>query len=235
SLLSAILSFQFMNKGWLSFGFLRVDDSYWKGLCFLFAMSSVLLSFKNFFKSILLLFLTGRAYNFSFVFNGLAAYFRVRSDSLFLVNNKLYLLLFHMAVVSCYFPLIAGVYFFFPNLPYLNEALSLGFFLFLFDLNPFQDSEISFLLKATINDDATTKLSSYLRSKSLISLMHPFERGRDTPIYFLLTKIAVLWSGVVLFSIYVAVGFHFEGFLQTMRSGELIDRVAALGSSSYLV
>src|SRR5690606_13517643 len=75
----------------------------------------------------------------------------------------------------------------------------------------------------------------YLKSKSLISLLHPFERGRDASVYFLLTKIAALWSVVVLFSIYVAVGFHFDGFLATMRNGEFADRVAALGSSSYLV
>ncbi len=60
-IISAILSFQLVQKSWFSLAFLNIGGSFFFGLAYIFITSSLLLTFKNLFKCVLLLFLTGRA------------------------------------------------------------------------------------------------------------------------------------------------------------------------------
>ena len=235
TIIAAILSFQFANSQWLNLSFLRIDGSYVRGLLFSFFMASLLLSMKCFLKCLLLIFLTGRAYNFTFTFSGFAAYFSVKSDSLFLVSNRLYIVLFHLAVTLCYFPLLGATYFFFPNLPHMNESMGLCFVLFLFELDPFRESEISYLFRSFFNDDTLNKLSSYLREKPLLSMLHPFERNRDHSLYFFFTHVALLWSAAVSYTLYRSIAFHHSMLNTVLRSGPLYERAATLITATALL
>lgn len=235
TILSAILSFQLVQKSWFSLAFLNISDSYLIGLAYIFLTSSVLLSLKNLFKCLLLILLTGRAYNFSFVFNGFAFYFRTKSDSLFLVSNRLYLTLLHLTLILCYFPIIGGLYFFFPNLPYINETMSLGLLLFLFDLNPFQESEASHLLRSLFNDDTVTKLSNYLYKKPLFALVHPGERNRDYGLYLFYTQFSLIWSLAIIYTSLSAVFHHHATFVKTIRTASLDNRIAAFFAFTIVI
>jgi CRP-like cAMP-binding protein len=177
---------------------------------------------------LLLLFLTGRAYNFNLVFGPYAIYFKVKSDSLFLVSNRLYLFLFHAAVNLSVFPIIATAYFFLPNLPYMNEALSLSLLLFLFELNPFQESEVSHLVRSMFNDDTIEKMSLYMQQKPLLSLLHPSERNRDNTLYLFFTHFAVAWSAGLLYTFFSTLGFHYTGATQALKSASFSERLSAL-------
>ena len=227
-LIFAILSFQFFSSGWLNLPFLAPNGSYWHGLVFLFVAASILLSIKGVLKCFLLLLLTGRAYNFGFVFNWFAAYFRVRSDSLFLVGNKLYLTLFHTALALVYFPIVAFGYYLIPNLPAQSSAYALAFFLFLLELNPYQESEISDLFRSFFDDDTVNKLSHYFKPRPLFSLIHPFERNRDFNLYFFFTHFSLVWSGFILFLFARATEFHFGAMFSTLKHGAVLEREAVL-------
>ncbi len=233
-LIFSILSFQFFSPQWLSLSFLSVNGSYWRGLIYLFVAASILLSIKGLLKCLLLLLLTGRAYNFGFVFNWFAAYFRVRSDSLFLVNNRLYLTLFHATMALVYFPIVAFGYYLFPHIPAHGSAYSLALFLFLLELTPYQESEFNDLFRSYFEDDTVNKLSNYFKPRPLFSLVHPFERNRDYKLFFLFTLFALGWSGFVLFILSCATHVHFANMMRTLTHGTVLEREAVMISLSLL-
>lgn len=235
AIVGAILSLQHADHDWLSFHFLKTGGSYWSGILYVFFTSSILLTAKNLFKCLLLLFLTGRAYNFSLVFNGFALYFRVKSDSLFLVNDRLYLFLFHLATLTCFFPLIGSAHFFFPDLPHLKETMSLAFLLFLFDLNPFQESESQSILKSVFNDDTVNKLAKYLKGKSLLSILHPNERNRDHGLYTAYTYVSLAWACLIIYITTHTIQLQFGLLFANIKNGHTIERLSALATCSYLL
>lgn len=234
-LLTAILSLQRVDSTWLDFRFLSIENSYARGLLFLFLATSVLLSIKSFYKCLLLIFLTGRAYNFSLVFNGFSLYFRVKSDSLFLVNNKLFLALFYFSVTLCYFPIVLAADFFFPNWPHANEALGIAFLLFLLELNPFQDSESNYFIKTLFNDDTLSKTSSYFKNKSLLSILQPFDQHRAKATYMVYANFALIWAVVTFYSSLSAFSHHHSHIVASIKSGGVLESLAAILALSFIV
>lgn len=234
-ILSAIFSFQFFTSNWFQLPFLSLSDSYAQGILFTFFAGSFLLSAKGLLKCTLLLFLTGRAYNFGIAFNGLFLYLRTQSDSLFLISNRLYLFIYHLAVVLCYFPLIGLIYYLLPQLPYQSEAFSLAFILCFFDLHPFQDSELTFFVRSIFNDDTVNKLATYLKHNPIFSLVHPFERGREYNPYFFYTHVSLMWSLSALAISALSSRFHLDLLNNTLRTAHISDRLAAFLVVSTLV
>lgn len=233
-LVIAILSFQFFSPRWFTLPFMRLNNSYWLGLVALFVAGSILVSIKGILKCGSLLLLTGRAYNFGFAINWFGAYFRVQSDSLFLVSNRLYRVLFHLTMSLVYFPIVAASYAFFPHLPMRSTAYALAFFLFLLELNPYQESEISELFRSSFDDDTINKMSNYFKSRPLFSLVHPFERNRDFNLYFLFTYFSLIWSAIVIFCLSRALDLHFGNMLMTLKHGSFPERIGVLVFLSLL-
>lgn len=235
TIISAILCFQWASAKWFNLGFLQINGSFTSGLIFTFFMASALLTLKGLFKCLMLIFLTGRAYNFNFVFNGVAAFFGVKSDSLFLVSNRLYTVIFHFAVSLCYFPIVGSMYFFFPNLPNINETMSLSFILFLFELDPFRESEMSYMLRSFFNDDTLNKMSSYLREKSILSMAHPLERNRDHNLYLLFSHVALAWSAVLAITIFKSLNFHYPAMSVLLTTGSWGQKAGAIFTATILI
>jgi CRP-like cAMP-binding protein len=200
TILMAVLTLQTFHPSWLSFDFIKINGSYLKGLGFTIVWASLLLSAKHLFKCFMLLLLTGRVYNFGFVFSGLAFYFRVKSDSLFLVSHRLYLALFHSALALFYFPFIGFMTLLVPDMPYYNQAMNVATILFILSLNPFQESELSQLLRAILKSDNINKLSHYLNYRPLISLVHPLEGGQNPQAYWVYSQIALVWCCTVIYT-----------------------------------
>lgn len=235
SITIALFSLQRLNKESLSMIFLSINTSFLQGLFFLMIGTSILLSIKNIYKCLLLLLLTGRAYNFSFVFNGFSFYFKVQTDSLFLINNRFYLTLFHLATSLCYFPFVSAVYAFFPQLLYQNEAYSLATLLFLFSINPFQESEVSHLLRIYFNDDTLNKISSYMPHKSLFALINPNDRTRDNNLYFFFSHFAVLWTAIIIYCGYLSLHAHIPSLFAAIKTAQTYEKIAAILIVSLLL
>ncbi len=233
--IGAILSFQDFSKQWLTLEFLRVNASYLWGLGFLFVGSSILFSAKNILKCVLLLFLTGRAYNFGITFNGFACYFRVNSDSLFLITNRLFIFVFHIATTLCYFPLVSLFYFMFPAMPFQMEAYSLAVILALLEINPFQESEITQFFKSIFNDDTLNKISNYMPNRPLIAVVNPFDRSRQQSLFHVFSHYSTLWSVALFYLYYQAARFHFNSGLSATHDASAAERASALLSMSMMV
>lgn len=231
----AILSFQEIESGTLSLGFFRIENSYLFGLNFLIVGASVLLSLKNIFKAILLLFLTGRVYNVSLTFNGFALYVRATSDSLFLVTNRLFLIVFHAATVLCYFAFVFVLHAVWPTMPYVQEAYSLALILAFTEINPFQASEVATFFKSIFNDDNLNRISEYLRHRSLLSLASTHDRSNESGLFLSLIHYAFLWAIAATFILVKAISNHFEPLVTTLKSGLHFESFSALGCLSMLV
>jgi CRP-like cAMP-binding protein len=235
SIMASLLCLQLIKNSWFSFKFINLDGSYFSGALFIFLVSSFLLTAKNLFKCLLLILLTGRAYNFGFVFNGFSFYFRVKSDSLFLVSNKLYLALFHIAASVCYFGFVGVTYTLIPALPHLHEAMGLGLLLFLVDINPFQESEVSYMLKWLFNDDNVNRISNYLKNRPLFSLVHPLENNRDQSLYLFFTQISLAWCTAVFYSAGSSLVSLHDLFLNALRNPSWIEKIFSVMSTGALI
>lgn len=233
--ITALFSLQNITKESFSLNFLNVNSSFIDGLFFLVVGSSVLLSLKNFYKCLLLIFLTGRAYNFALAFNGFSFYFRVRNDSLFLVSNRFYLTLFYVATSLCYFSFVGLLYFLFPHLPYQNEVLSLAMLLFLFSINPFQESEASHLLRTYFNDDTLNKISSYLPHKSLIALINPSDHARNNNLYFYFSLFALAWTSIFAYCGYLTLHKYLSPIITTVKTAATLEKAAAVATIILLL
>ncbi len=235
SILTAILTINSFEWEWLILSFIYLDDSFITGGLFLFCGASILLSLKNFFKCFLLLFLTGRAYNFRICYSGIALYFRVKSDSLFLISNKLFLTLFHLAVVLSYFPIIGAMSFLFPEFPYYSQAMSLAVVLLLMDLNPFQESELAFLLKSFFNDDTISRISNFMKERPLLSLIHPFESNKDYNLYFFYAHFALAWGFVFSYVFIKGSIYHFEHLTASLKTASWNERLFTIAVATFII
>ncbi len=231
----AILSLQEIEPVAMSLGFFRIEHSYLYGLNFLIVGASLLLSLKNIFKAVLLLFLTGRVYNVSLTFNGFALYVRATSDSLFLVTNRLFLIVFHAATVLCYFAFVYLLHAVWPTMHYVQEAYSLALILAFSEINPFQASEVATFFKSIFNDDNLNRISEYLRHRSLLSLTSPHDRSHESGLFIALVHYAFLWAIAANVIIMKAIGYHFHPLVAALKSGLQFNSFSALGCLSMLV
>jgi CRP/FNR family transcriptional regulator, cyclic AMP receptor protein len=233
----AILSLQSFSLSWLQFNFFKIDESYAFGVAFIFICSSLLISAKNIIKAILLLFLTGRAYNLSITFNGFALYLKTSSDSLFLVHNRFFLTLFHTANFLSYFAILYGLSFF--SAPYLENAYGLALVLLAFDSNPYQPSEISSLLRSLIKNDMLNRMSNYLEHKSILALISPYQGRQNKPVLRIFTWYTLAWSTFTLSLLSHALGTHALSILSALRASEetreITEWVSGLMGLSVLV
>ena len=233
----AILSLQSFSQSWFEFSFLKIDNSYAIGFVYIFICSSLLLSAKNIMKCVLLLFLTGRAYNLSITFNGFSIYLKSSSDSLFLVHNRLFIALFHSANFLSYFAILN--LFSLLSLPHFENAYSVALVLLLFGSNPYQPSEVSNLLRSLIKNDTLNRMFSYLEYKSLLALITPYDSRKNKKLLRSFTYYAFAWSTVSFMLLTQSLGLHVSGMLDAIRAidevSEIKEWMAGLLGLSVLV
>lgn len=225
---------QNIDSEFLNVRFLRVEGSYALGVLYAFGLSSLLISAKSLFKTLLLLFLAGRVYNFRLAIGLLGVYFKVGNESLFLVSNRLYLTIFHGSLILCYFSFIYGLQLLAPNSDFLNQSVFIAVVLTLIELNPFYgESEISLYFKALRDDDGLNQVTHYYRDKNIFSLLHDEiyldpRNGTLTPYAYLATT----WLSVSIISIWHVIAENY-GLItysfQTEPMGEKAGALAFLG------
>lgn len=208
--------------------FLKLDGSYFNVLVFFFIFNSLMLSAKNILKCILLIFLTGRAYNFRLVFNGFAFYFKVASDSLFLISNKLYLSLLHLSVSFSYFFFTYCIYLIAPNFPNYDLILAGSFLLLLVDLNPFQESEFNSFFKSIFQDESVFRLAHYYKSPSLLNTLSTLNTPKHSKIFRTYILGTAFWTLIALSSLYLVLNFNFQMMVATIKAGSVLEKLATL-------
>lgn len=189
----ALLGLQSIPRDLLTTKFLRINGSYALGILYFVGLSSILLSLKSFIKAIMLLFITGRVYNFRLAVNLFGIHFKVGNESLFLLLNKLYLTIFHLSLTLSHFVGVSVLYWLSPNLPLYDQSLYIAMILTLIDLNPFSESEFSLFFKALCEDDGLNRLTAYIPNKNLLSVLSPSTNSRYQGIVLAYWHLAALW------------------------------------------
>jgi CRP-like cAMP-binding protein len=222
---SVILGLGFTSASWKSIFPFDAHKNYFSAMLTIWFGASILLSLKNFFKMILLLFLTGRAYNFTFAFNGFAAYFRVKSDSLFLISDRLFLTLFHAANVLC--PVLVAQLFtyFFPSSPLTGSLQSLSVWLVLLEFSPFQESEMTSYFRMILTDDVVNRLLKIRDGKVGTHVLGHFQK-RSAPVY-LFAPYSLLWSTITVFLVLGATSQFHSNLSARLKTASHFDEFSA--------
>ncbi|MBK9038107.1 MAG: hypothetical protein IPL83_02915 [Bdellovibrionales bacterium] len=209
---------------------MRVEGSYALGVLYVFGLSSILLSAKALLKTLLLLFLAGKAYNFRLVMGLLGVYFKVGNESLFLVSNRLYLTIFHGSLILCYFSFIYGLHLLAPNSEFFDQAVFVSVILALIELNPFYgESEISLYFKALRDDDGLNQVTHYYRDKNIFSLLHDEiylnpQNGTLTPYAYL----AATWLSVSAIAVWRMFAENYSLIAYSFQTEPLGEKAGAL-------
>ncbi len=226
----SIFGMQSMNSELLNVKFLRVEGSYTLGVLYVFGLSSILLSAKSLLKTLLLLFLAGKAYNFRLVLGLLGAYLKVGSESLFLVPNRLYLTIFHGSLIMCYFSFVYGLNLLAPSSEFFDQSVFVAVVLALIELNPFYgESEISLYFKALRDDDGLNQVTHYYRDKNIFSLLH--DEISLSPQNVTLTPYAYLaatWLAVSAVAIWRVFAENYSLVIYSFQTEPLGEKAGAL-------
>ncbi len=226
----SIFGMQNINSEFLNVRFLRVEGSYALGVLYVFGLSSILLSAKSLLKTLLLLFLAGKAYNFRLAMGLFGVYFKVGNESLFLVSNRLYLTIFHGSLILCYFSFIYVLHLLVPNSEFFDQSVFVAVVLALIELNPFYgESEISLYFKALRDDDGLNQVTHYYRDKNIFSLLHDQiylnpQNGTLTPYAYL----AATWLSVSAIAIWRVFAENYSLIAYSFQTEPLGEKAGAL-------
>ena len=227
-IITSILSFQNMSWAWAQMEFFRIDGSYLYGLVFFTFTASFLLSFKNIFKTLLQVFLTGRAYNFGLGFNGYAIHFNVTSDALFLTESKLYLALFHFASFASPLPIAGAIAFLWPDFPLLPQLFQIVAFIMLLEANPFEDNDFNQFLKTAFPDDTFRRIATLVRQKPFISVLESSGKDENSGIASAFHHFSLLWTAGFAGVFFYGMNFHFTPAFNAMKNSGYAEKIAAL-------
>lgn len=224
----ALLGLQNIPSDFFGTKFFRINGSYALGVLYFIGLSSILLSLKSFFKAIMLLFLTGRVYNFRLVLNLFGIHFKVGNESLFLLFNKLYLTIFHLSLALSHFVFVSILYWLTPDLPLLSQSLFIALVLTLIDLNPFTESEFSLYFKALCEDDGLNQLTAYIPNKNLLSVLTPSGNSRYQGVVLAFWHMAGLWMIATCYLLY-QVNKHNSALIRfSLETDPHAEKIAAL-------
>ncbi len=208
--------------------FLRYQGSYLKGAGLLLLMTSLLLSLRNALKFCLLLFLTGRVYNLRMQFNGLALYFNVGNEALFLVHDRWKSSLYHISLTLSYFLFSYLMLGLIGKEAWLPQALWAAILLTFIDLDPFRQSDLSRYFRSFMDEDSLRQVSLLLRNNSLLDVIgnKPSRLYGPTPVVYL--TVALLWSVALTYLLLTLLRATNPYTLYSLQSGQYQEALPAL-------
>lgn len=181
-------------------GFLRINESYVKGLVFFFLAASAMISAKTLIKSLLTLLLTGARSALQLELG--LYYFAIKSsdDKIYMAGGRRLGTLAFVAIALSYFFVFAVASAisatFAPNWALLDDLFWVSAVLAIVDLNPFRKSDLSSFFNIVYNQRSAVELLPYLKNRGLIALASKSERIADSGIYTAYSTLAIAWTMV---------------------------------------
>jgi CRP-like cAMP-binding protein len=212
-------------------GFLRIQDSYVKGLLFFFAAASVLVTAKTVIKTILSLLLTGARSRLNLELGLFSFAVRSSDDKIYMAGGRAIGTLAFAAVASSYFFIFAVASAVAPHWSRLDDLFWVSLILALVDLNPFRKSDLSSFFNIVYNQRSAVELLPYLQNRGIISLKKSTGRIVDTGVYTAYSAIAMLWT-MVGYNVLLALISRNDALLlttmmNTLREGPFAEFLAA--------
>ena len=174
-------------------GFLRIQESYVKGLLFFFAAASVLVTAKTVIKTILSLLLTGARSALNLELGLFSLSIRGQDDKIYMAGGRGLGTLAFLAVASSYFFIFAIASAVAPHWSMLDDLFWISAILALVDLNPFRKSDLSSFFNIAYNKRSAVELLPYLQNRGLFSLKSN-DKIDDTTVYTAYSTLAIAWT-----------------------------------------
>lgn len=150
--------------------FLRIQDSYVKGLLFFFLAASVLITTKTMLKAILSLLLTGARSRFDLEWSLLWIAVRTQDEKIYRAGGRVLGTLAFAAVALSSFFIFAVASAVAPHWSLLDDLFWTSMILAIFDLTPWRRSDLSSFFNATMNTKSQDELLFYIRNQALSGL-----------------------------------------------------------------
>lgn len=177
--------------------FLRLDESYVKGLVFFFAAASLLVSAKTAMKTFLGILLTGSRSAVRLELNLFSLALRSGDDKIYMAGGRSIGVLAFLAVAFSYFFLFAAStavsMTWTPMRPLLDDLFWVSAILALIDLNPFRKSDLSSFFNIVYNQRSAVELLPYLKNRGLLFISNK-DRIADSSIYTAYSTLAIAWT-----------------------------------------
>lgn len=222
-----IFSFiQFLDLKYLN-QFLKIDDSYFKGIIYFFVCNSVILSSKTLMKYLLVLMATGRAYNLRFQINFFSVSLRVDDSSIFTLPQKWLGFLYGMANLCGYFFLVFVYSMVFTDVVMTEQLYVMALLYTLVDLDPFRSSDTNKMLRLFFEEENMDHLLPYLKKKALLAVRFKISNRKKETLYIVYSTLAVAWLVVsveVAFSILDRV---LPNLVAAVLMGSILDQISA--------
>lgn len=181
-------------------GFLKIDDSYVKGLVFFFAAASALITAKTLIKSLLTLLLTGARSPLQLELGLFYLALKSNDDKIYMAGGRRMGTLAFVAVGCSYFFVFSAASAisttFAPNWPLLDDLFWVSAVLAIIDLNPFRKSDLSSFFNIVYNQRSAVELLPYLKNRGLFSISTKSEQIADSGIYTAYSTMAITWTMV---------------------------------------
>ncbi|MEQ1664807.1 MAG: hypothetical protein ABL927_05470, partial [Bdellovibrionales bacterium] len=230
----SIFALSDIQSRWLTNDFLYNEGSFLKGIAFSLIASSVLITLKNILRFILLTALTGKTFSLNITFHWIVAYFSVSSDSLKLVTNQLYVVLYHLAMVFCYVPLIYLIRELTLNFVDINQLTSIALLLFFMSLNPYQESEFLNTLSSFLKDDLYSKIIKFKQGLSFEALYMSKKNQSRQFFYLIYVGYATVWSLSMSYMCLTSLAFYHRTVLLNFKTTSAVELFFALISVSFV-
>lgn len=179
-------------------GFLKIDESYVKGLVFFFAAASALITAKTLIKSLLTVLLTGARSAIQLEFGMFYLALKSIDDKVYMAGSRRTGTLAFVAVGCSYFFVFAvasaASATFLPNWPYLDDLFWVSAVLAIIDLNPFRKSDFASFFNIVYNQRSAIELLPYLKNRGLFSISSSSEKIADSGTYTAYSSLAIIWT-----------------------------------------
>ncbi len=174
-------------------GFLRIQDSYVKGLLFFFAAASILVTAKTMIKAILSMLLTGSRSSLNLELGLFSFVLRSYDDKIYMAGGRTLGTLAFAAVASSYFFIFAVASAAAPHWSRLDDLFWVSLILALIDLNPFRKSELSSFFNIVYNQRSSAQLLPYLQNRGVLDFQVN-DRYLDVGVYTAYSSVAMIWT-----------------------------------------
>lgn len=234
-----LLSLLYIPRGIDPIALAFSETSFVWGLVYAWLCFSIMISFKNILKAVFLLLLTGKSYNFSIQIKPWAIHFHVGNESQFLIQNKIFLMLYHLSLFLSPLILISGVHWFVSS-EVTSRLFVMASIYMIWQLNPFNPSQLTQFFRNFFDLEGRVQASSYFRSDSILHLLDPLQESPSERAKVLFRWIHLSWPflAVLVFSWILYPHMSFQKYLSVKSSaneyvaGSLI-LLALLGGWHY--
>jgi CRP-like cAMP-binding protein len=152
---------------------------------------------------------------------GYALNYEVSSDSLFLIQNRLFLSLYQLASLTSIVAISALPIMLIDSLPFKTAILQISSILFFIELNPYGKTELNAFLKSLYPDEIMGRVSEFLRSKSVLSLVHPASTKHFHYAVYMAFYFNLVWCSVATYASANAIWQNYNFITSDMTANKI--------------